>query len=104
MDITLTTGRTFYQVDATLAAILIELGLAEKIAKPAPPSPHPPAGYTVGTVFRGERIRPCVVKHDGLGGTCYYRTPEGDVPKDVVAEWKKAVLLWDAQEEAKKRR
>ena len=37
MDIrTKTTGRPFYQVSNELAAVLLELGLVEKIEKPAP--------------------------------------------------------------------
>jgi hypothetical protein len=42
MDITIKTGRNYFQVDPLLGSILCELGLAEKYIAPPPSPPQPP--------------------------------------------------------------
>jgi hypothetical protein len=71
----------FYQVDPTVAAILISAGLVEKL-KPAPaPSPFPPAGWGVPTMVRGNPLpHPHIFKTDGFGGTCYLGCAPGRLP------------------------
>ena len=54
MDIkTKNTGKTFYQIPNDLAAVLLELGMVERIDKPAIVDPNPPGPKWGVTVNRG---------------------------------------------------
>lgn len=89
----------FYQVDPTVAAILISAGLVEKL-KPAPaPSPFPPAGWGVPTMVRGNPLpHPHIFKTDGFGGTCYWDAPPADCPESEEQQWEALVGRLQARE------
>jgi len=60
MDIrTKNTGKTFYQVDPQWAAVLLELGMVERIDKPPVIDPNPPGPKWGVTVNRGGNC--CIV-------------------------------------------
>ena len=72
MDITLNNGRTYYQVEPTLASILCELKLADKYEKPAPPPEK--AGWSNG-VFVSSGRRNITVR-DGASTFWFVGPPE----------------------------
>ena len=72
MDITLRNGRTYYQVQPTLASILCELELAEKFERPAP-IPTPATWVVDENQMSGRRW--IVVKSDGGRVTNWYDGP-----------------------------
>jgi len=94
------TKKKFFQVDSQLGAVLVELGLVEKLERPAAPSPYPPAGFAVATIIRGNRVRPHIVRHDGFGGCCFWDAPPQECPREVATHWKSLVTRYDAQRRA----
>jgi hypothetical protein len=106
MDITLRNGRTYYQVEPTLASILCELELAEKFERPAPiPTP---AAWAVG-IFPFSGRRHILVSLDGgresyqfIGppekiGTFENSLPAsaGKCPKSVLAKYRQTYQPYD---------
>ena len=72
MDITLKNGRTYYQVEPTLASILCELKLADKYEKPAPPPEK--AGWSTGVFVASGRKN--ITIRDGASTYWFVGPPE----------------------------
>lgn len=93
MDITLNNfaRKTFYQVDPTLAAILVELGLADKVERAVPPRPTVPT-WGIGTTLTGHAR---IVLQLPSGETKSYDGP----PERSKDGFK--TLVWVASEQAR---
>ena len=75
MDIkTKNTGRAFYQVPPDLATILLELGMVERIDKPAVLDPNPPAPKWGVNINRGGAT--CIVLTHGATTQWYDGHPD----------------------------
>jgi hypothetical protein len=72
VDITLKNGRTYYQVEPTLASILCELKLADKYEKPAPPPEK--AGWSNGVFVSSGRKN--ITVRDGASTYWFVAAPE----------------------------
>jgi hypothetical protein len=72
VDITLKNGRTYYQVEPTLASILCELKLADKYEKPAPPPEK--AGWSNGVFVSSGRKN--ITIRDGASTYWFVGPPE----------------------------
>jgi hypothetical protein len=67
------TGKSFYQIDPQLAAVLLELGMVERIDKPAVVDPNPPGPRWGVTLNRGGNT--CIVLTVGTTTSWYDGDP-----------------------------
>ena len=99
MDIKITkTGKTFFKLDSQLSAVLLELGVAERVDNPAAPAaPHykdvvpdmPPAGWVIAYI--GSDRKPHLAYQDGHGGRTVYdptKPAPSNCPDELVAQFK----------------
>jgi hypothetical protein len=83
------TGKTFYQIDPQLAAVLLELGMVERIDKPAVVDPNPPGPKWGVTVNRGGST--CIVLTVGQTTQWFDGHPE-DAPTGFQRkDWKGSI-------------
>jgi hypothetical protein len=96
MDIRTKSGKCWYEIDPTLAALMVDCGLAEKIEKPAPKPKPAPAPWGIGRHPLSGRW---FIKHVVGQSTSFYDGPPDaekirlampGIPDDVIGSYLQA--------------